>query len=237
MPTKITPLPKTCGGGGGGTGKGVAKTTSNTKAARKSKFFNSSHLTAATASLSVVTQNKGYLHAIIFTTCVGLGLLTLGAILVNIGDDKFIVDVMVLGGLCIVMATGSLVVGCIFFLRPVCKERKRRTTVSSAPVISALPPEPSPDAYFNAAFIMEDLSSQPPPDWGSSASVTSHLYDRESLGATEAPRGKLVPPSPPPIAEPSIYGRSTASTVLTTVAAESDEMSELSNDLQSVSAR
>ena len=152
MPTKVTPLPKAGGAfggasaGGGGGGGGGAKYGKS-----KSAKHLSSRFKAATRDITAA-RGKGAVPALIFTTCVSLGLLILGIALVYVGDDKYIVDIMVLGGLCLVMGVGSLVVGCLYILTPIYRERKQRKQSEREKAREAQPSQARPSSIQFSAI-------------------------------------------------------------------------------------
>ncbi|XP_070187254.1 uncharacterized protein [Littorina saxatilis] len=219
MPSKVTPLPKTASGAAnlGKTGAGgvppkpgpkpAAKTGVTTK--NKPMLFDTSRfanrITAATKDFRDMAKDRGgqgALSAILFVGIVGLGLIGLGIFLVSYGDEKYIVDLIVLGGLFLVMGVGSFVLGVIFVIWPIYKER-RRLQDEERLQRAALASSNNQDNNLNPVFLFdEDNVDGPAPGTGSSAPVEGVLYDRDSLNAVSDTRGKLSAPPPPPIAQP-----------------------------------
>ena len=223
------------GGGGGAGGGGKPGNKPNTKGAAKPKLFDTArweHARVRLSDFSSMTRERcqGTLPSVLFVASVSLGLAALGIFFVYIGDEKYIVDVMVLGGLCLAVSFGSFLIGFIFVLRPIYNERQRlldeerRERATEAPT-SVL------DSYFNPTLRMDEtVVKEPVPSCSTAPPAETVMYDKDSLrGATHDSTGKLTPPSPPPLVHPLKDRPGTTSTLLT--ATESDDVFHMEDDI------
>lgn len=233
MPTKVTPLPKSVaggtgsgGGGAGATGKPGSKSV--TKGSAKPKLFDTSRFQNARTRLSdfsSMTRERfqGSLGSVLFSALVSLGLMALGIFFVYFGDEKYIVDVIVLGGLCLGMGLVVFLMGFFFVLRPIYKERQQRAEERRREMFAQRHSSDQDYNFRNAASGEEEGDEPlPGPSTSTSHPANDTLYDRPILHATPDTRGKLTPPSPPPLVQPLKDRPGTTSTVLT--AADSEDV-------------
>ena len=232
MPTKVTPLPQsvagaaTSGGAGGAGATGKPGSKPVTKGSAKPKLFDTSRFQNARTRLSDFSSMtrerfRGYLGSVLFTALVSLGLMALGIFFVYFGDEKYIVDVIVLGGLCLVMGLVVFLMGFFFVLRPIYKERQQREEERRRERSAQRRFSDQGNNFRNAAFGEEEGGAPlPRPSTSTSHPPDDTLYDRASLRATPDPRGKLTPPSPPPLVQPLKDRPGTTSTVLTATDSE-----------------
>ena len=164
---------------------------------------------------------QGSLGSVLFTAIVSLGLVSLGIFFVYFGDEKYIVDVMVLGGLCLVMGLMVFLMGFLFVLRPICKERQQREMERRRERSAQRRFSDQGNNFRNAAFEEEEGGAPlPRPPQAPPTPKMTPFYNRASLRAIPDPKGKLTPPSPPPLVQPLKDRPGTTSTVLTATDSE-----------------